>query len=200
MNPRIAHLGPTLALALLAGCADDLGTDEPGLKDDEADVAVVESALSKFQTLTSLNLGQNLASNTSGSLVVTAPKPSDKQQGWELLFPGSAGSSEPGFGSAFQLRNQSTRKCAEDKGLDLPIAETTCLASPGPNSRQLWQQHVAVDRVAHGQNYFFLFNRGSDRVLSRAPQFGSVPALSSKKATNNQSAAAALQQWTFQRL
>jgi hypothetical protein len=46
-----------------------------------------------------------------------------------------------------------------------------------------------------------LFNRGSDGVLSRAPEFGNtVPVLSSKKATNDLSAAAALQQWLLKRV
>ncbi len=54
-------------------------------------------AATKFQTITSLNLGQNLASNVSGKAVTTKASTSTVQR-WELLFPGSAGSSEDGFG------------------------------------------------------------------------------------------------------
>ncbi|MET0342904.1 MAG: hypothetical protein ABW252_17995 [Polyangiales bacterium] len=201
MTTRIKHHGSTLALAiaLFTGCAADAPVDED-VEGAPVDVAVKEAALSKIQTLTTLNLGQNLGSNTSGTLVVSKPNASDSGQGWELLFPGSAGSSEPGFGSAFQLKNQATQKCAEDVGLDASVAERTCAKNPGPNSPQLWQHHIAADRVVNGSEYRFVFNRGTDRVLSRSPTFGNaVPALSAKKATNDTSAAAALQQWTLRR-
>jgi hypothetical protein len=75
------------------------------------------------------------------------------------------------------------------------------VTSPGPNSTQLWQHHTFFDRTVNGKPYQFLFNRGSDRVLSRAPLGGStVPALSSVKATNEGSAAAALQLWNLKKL
>ena len=63
-----------------------------------------------------LNGGQVLASNLSGKVVVTDPLPNSTLKQWELLFPGSAGSSEPGFGSAFQLKDRATQKCVQDIG------------------------------------------------------------------------------------
>ena len=201
MNTTIACICTSLALALLSGCALDLEpTDAAPEIDDDVALAVKQPALIKVQTLTSLNLGQNLTSNTSGVLAVAKPSAGDSKQAFELLFPGSAGSSEPGFGSAFQLKNQATQKCAEDVGLDQPIAERICATHPAPSSRQLWQHHIHADRVVNGLDYHFVFNRNTGRVLSRAPVFGNtVPALSSKQATNNLSAAAALQQWTLRR-
>jgi hypothetical protein len=165
-----------------------------------AAVAPEAEAAPKFQTITSLNLGQNLASNLSGKAVTTKPTTSTLQQ-WELLFPGSAGSSENGFGSAFQLKDRATQKCLQDVGDGAQVVETTCTPNPGVDSPQLWQHHINPDRTVNGQSYFFLFNRSSDRVLSRAPQFGNtVPVVSSPKATNNLSAAAALQQWVLKRV
>ncbi len=165
-----------------------------------AAVAPEAEAAASFRTITNHNGGQNQASNLSGKAVTTKPSTSTLQH-WELLFPGSAGSSEPGFGSAFQLKNRATQKCLVDVGKDAQVIETTCKTNPGVDDPQLWQHHTAADRTVNGQSYFFLFNRGSDRVLSRAPEFGNtVPALSSKKATNDLSAAAALQQWLLKRV
>jgi hypothetical protein len=165
-----------------------------------AAVAPEAEAAASFRTITNLNGGQNLASNLSGKAVTTKASTSTLQH-WELLFPGSAGSSEPGFGSAFQLKNRATQKCLEDVGNGAQVIETTCKTNPGVDSPQLWQHHIAADRTVNGQSYFFLFNRGSDRVLSRAPQFGNtVPVVSSPKATNDLSAAAALQQWLLKRV
>jgi hypothetical protein len=165
-----------------------------------AAIAPEAEAATSFRTITNLNGGQNLASNLSGKAVTTKPSTSTLQH-WELLFPGSAGSSEDGFGSAFQLKNRATQKCLQDVGKGAQVIEATCIANPDPNSPQLWQHHTAVDRTVNGQSYFFLFNRSSDRVLSRAPEFGNaVPVVSSPKATNNLSAAAALQQWVLKRV
>lgn len=159
------------------------------------------SAAPQFQTLTVLNGGQVLASNLSGKVVVTNPLPSSTLKQWELVFPGSAGSSEPGFGSAFQLKNRATQKCAQDAGNGSQVIEAICLTNPAPKSPQLWQHHTFADRTVNGKAYQFLFNRASGRVLSRAPLGGStVPALSSAKATNEASAAAALQLWNLQKL
>jgi hypothetical protein len=159
------------------------------------------AALPQFQRLTVLNSGQVLASNLSGKVVVTSALPDSTLKQWELLFPGSAGSSEPGMGSAFQLKNRATQKCAQDAGNNAQLTEVTCLTNPVPKSPQLWQQHTFVDRTVNGKNYQFLFNRSSARVLSRAPLGGTlVPALSSVKASNEGSAAAALQLWNLQKL
>jgi hypothetical protein len=165
-------------------------------------VAVPEAeAAPQFRTLTVLNSGDNLAFDLSEGIVVVDPQSSNTMQHWEMLFPGSAGSSEPSFGSAFQLKNRATQKCVTDAGKDQQVIEATCLTNPAPKSTQLWQHHTAVDRTVNGKDYQFLFNRSSGRVLSRAPIFGTaVPALSSTKATNEGSAAAALQLWHLRRL
>jgi hypothetical protein len=182
----------TIAGSLLAAAALAAGTS----------VAVpAAEAAPQFRTLTVLNGGQNLASELSGRIVVVNPQSSNTLQQWELLFPGSAGSSEPTFGSAFQLRNRATQKCVQDAGNNQQVTEVTCLANPAPKSTQLWQHHTFVDRTVNGNAYQFLFNRSSGRVLSRAPLFGNtVPVLSSAKATNEGSAAAALQLWNLRRL
>ncbi|GAB3423445.1 hypothetical protein [Flindersiella endophytica] len=181
----------TIAGSLLAAATLAVGA---------AAVAAPAEAAPQFRELTVLNGGQALASNLSGGIVVVNPTGSTLQQ-WELLFPGSAGSSEPSFGSAFQLKNRATQKCVQDAGKDQQVVEVTCLANPAPKSAQLWQHHTAIDRTVNGNAYQFLFNRNSGRVLSRAPIFGSaVPVLSSTKATNEGSAAAALQLWNLRRL
>ncbi len=99
------------------------------------------------------------------------------------------------------MNNRATQKCLQDVGNGAQVIETTCTPNPGVDSPQLWQHHIAADRTMNGQSYFFLFNRSSDRVLSRAPQFGNaVPAVSAPKATNDLIAAAALQQWVLKRV
>lgn len=159
------------------------------------------TAATQFYRLTVLNTGQVLAVDLSGGVVVTNPVPDNTAKQWELLFPGSAGSSEDGFGSAFQLKNRLTRKCAQDAGFNAQVQEATCELNPAPGSPQLWHHHTAVDKLVNGKPYQFVFNRGSDRVLSRSPLGGSaVPALSSPKATNDASAAAALQLWNLKKL
>jgi hypothetical protein len=156
-------------------------------------------AAPQFQTLTVLNGGQNLA--VQGGLAVTVPPSSMAgSQQFELLFPGSAGSSEPGFGSAFQLRNKATGKCLRDMGNGNQAAEVVCFANPAVNSTQLWQQHIFADRSVGGKDYFFVFNRHTDLVLSQLPRFGTVPVVTSPQASNTGSAAAALQQWRFTKL
>jgi hypothetical protein len=159
------------------------------------------TAAPQFYRLTVLNTGQVLAVDLSGGVVVTTPQPDNTAKQWELLFPGSAGSSEDGFGSAFQLKNRLTQKCATDAGFNAQVKEATCEKAPAPKSLQLWHHHTAIDKTVNGKPYQFVFNRGSGRVLSRSPQGGfTVPALSSPKATNEASAAAALQLWNLQRL
>lgn len=157
-------------------------------------------AAPKFQTLTVLNGGQNLAVQ-NGAAVTTKAQAGAANQQFELLFPGSAGSSEDGFGSAFQLKNKATGKCLRDNGDGAPVGEQNCFANPSVNSAQLWQQHIQPDRQVNGKSSFFLFNRKTDRVLSQAPQFGNaIPVLSSAPASNTSSAAAALQQWNLARV
>jgi hypothetical protein len=159
------------------------------------------TAAPQFYRLTVLNGGGVLAADLSGGVVVTTAQSSSTLAQWELLFPGSAGSSEDGFGSAFQLKNRATQKCVKDVGNNVQLREATCETNPVPNSPQLWHHHTAVDKTVNGKPYQFVFNRDTVRVLSRAPLGGvTVPALSSVKATNNSSAAAALQLWNLQRL
>jgi hypothetical protein len=205
VNPRKRTLAWTmnLALALLSGCAaySDEAEYDPELEDEET-VEVSEAALlaARFDTFTVGNGGQNLAV-VNGNVVTVPPSSSSASQQFELIFPAGAGSSEPGFGSAFQLKSRETGKCLRDAGEGLPIRLVTCSTNVGANSSQLWQHHIAVDRVANGKDFFFLFNRFSDRVLSRAPEFGNqVPVLSSVQASNVFSAAAALQLWNRTRL
>lgn len=157
-------------------------------------------AAPQFQTLTVLNGGQNLAVQ-NGAAVTKAAQAGDPTQQFELLFPGSAGSSEPGFGSAFQLKNRASGKCLRDIGNGSQAVEQTCFANPSANSAQLWQQHIQPDREVNGKRSFHVFNRKTDRVLSQAPKFGAaIPVLSSPAASNTLSAAAALQQWNFTRV
>ncbi len=157
-------------------------------------------AAPQLHTLTELNQGQRLAVQ-AGAAVTTTPQTGSAGQQFELLFPGSAGSSEPTFGSAFQLKNSATGKCLRDNGLDAQVSEQTCFQTPDPKSAQLWQHHTAIDFQAGGKNYQQVFNRKTGRVLSRAPLFGSpVPVLSSSKASPIGTGASRLQLWTFQRV
>jgi hypothetical protein len=175
-----------LALAIITASAAIAGTPA--------------NAAPQYYKITVLNGGKVLAVDLSGGVVVTEPHSGTAAQ-WELVFPGSAGSSEPGFGSAFQLRNRATQKCVQDVGNNIQLAEVNCLTSPAPKSTQPWQQHTSPDRTVNGKDYVFLFNRFTTRVVSRAPEFGNtVPALSSTKASNTGSAAAALQLWHLERL
>lgn len=194
-------IGCLIALLLMTGaCAADEGSDQDPAQVDE--IAAIEAALAapKFQTLTVLNQTQNLASNLSGKMFTVAPSPSSFLQQFELLFPGSAGSSEPTFGSAFQLQNRSTQKCVEDVAAGLQVVEVGCVSSPPANSPQLWQHHTFADRIVGGKSYNFLFSRSSKRVLSRSQIGVSAQVLSSPKATNEGSAAASLQLWTLTKL
>jgi hypothetical protein len=153
-----------------------------------------------FQTLTELNQGQNLTAQ-GGAAVTRTPQAGDRAQQFELLFPGSAGSSEPGFGSAFQLRNRDTGRCLADNGPGAQVVETTCAGAPAPKSPQLWQHHTAIDFQAFGKNFQYVFNRSSGRALSRAPQFGNpVPVLSSAQTAPTGTAASRLQLWTFKKV
>ena len=150
-----------------------------------------------YQTLTELNQGQNLTAQ-GGAAVATPQQAGNLAQQFELLFPGSAGSSEPGMGSAFQLKNHNTGKCLVDNGPGAQVTEAGCLSAPVPKSKQLWQHHTAVDFQAFGRNFQYVFNRNSGRVLSRAPLFGSsVPVLSSAQTAPTGTAASRLQLWTF---
>ena len=161
--------------------------------------ATEAAAAPQFRTLTELNQFQSLGVQ-GGAGIVTAPPLTDANK-FELVFPGSAGSSEPGFGSAFQLKNKASGKCLRDNGPDARVTEQTCFASPAAKSAQLWQHHTAVDFQQSGKDYRFVFNRKTGRVLSRAPQFGSpVDALSSPKASTTGSAASRLQLWNLQRV
>ena len=136
-------------------------------------------AAPQFQTLTVGNGGKNLAVQNGAAVAVKANPQATPTQQFELLFPGSAGSSEPGFGSAFQLKNRTSGKCLRDIGNGSQLVEQTCFANPSVNSAQLWQQHIQPDREVNGKRFFHLFNRKTDRVLSQAPQFGNaVPVLS----------------------
>lgn len=157
-------------------------------------------AAPQFQTLTVGNGGKNLAVQNGAAVAVKA-NPSDAAQQFELLFPGSAGSSEPGFGSAFQLKNRASGKCLRDIGNGSQLVEQNCFANPSVNSAQLWQQHIQPDREVNGKRFFHLFNRKTDRVISQAPQFGNaVPVVASPAASNTGSAAAALQLWNLARV
>ena len=157
-------------------------------------------AAPQLQTLTVLNGGKNLAVQNGFGITTPAQGGAAAQQ-FELLFPGSAGSSEPGFGSAFQLKNRVSGKCLRDIGNGSQVVEQTCFANPSVNSAQLWQQHIQPEREVNGKRFFHLFNRKTDRVLSQAPQFGNaVPVVSSPPASNTASAAVALQLWTLARV
>jgi hypothetical protein len=157
-------------------------------------------AAPQLQTLTVLNTGQNLAVRDSRA-VTENPQVGVGAQRFELLFPGSAGDSEPGFGSAFQLRNSATGKCLRDAGSGNQVSEVTCFANPAVNSTQLWQQHIFADRSVGGKDYFHLYNRHTDLVLTRAPQFGApVAVITSPAVGNTGSAGAALQLWHFTRV
>ena len=157
-------------------------------------------AAPQFQTLTVGNGGKNLAVQNGAAVAVKA-NPGDAAQQFELLFPGSAGSSEPGFGSAFQLKNRASGKCLRDIGNGSQLVEQNCFANPSVNSAQLWQQHIQPDREVNGKRFFHLFNRKTDRVICQAPQFGNaVPVVASPAASNTGSAAAALQLWNLARV
>lgn len=202
MLRRMTRMMMTASLALACACAGDVADDAEELASSAGEIDQASEALTaSFRTLTVLNQNQNLASNLSGTAVTTTPNASSTLQHFELLFPGSAGSSEPGFGSAYQLKNRATQKCLQDATKDQPVREVTCLANPAPKSTQLWQNHIADDRVVNGKRFLFIFSRNSGRVLSREPIFGSTAkVLSSVRASNTGSAAAALQLWTLTRI
>jgi hypothetical protein len=102
----------------------------------------------------------------------------------------------PAFGTPYQLQDRATQLCLQDVGDNFGVVEAPCQVSPGARSTQLWDNHTASDRTVNGHFYRFTFNRGTTRVLSCAPQFGTtIPVLSSKRASNTGSAAAALQLW-----
>jgi len=180
------------ATTLAAGATDASATD----------AAPAQAAAARFETFTSLNLGKNLASNLTGNAVATTPQSTSTLQQWErktfLNIPNPPGG---GFGAPYQLRNRATQRCLQDVGNGSTVIETTCQVSPSSTSPQLWHNHGAVDRTVNGKAYRFRFNRASGRVLSVAPQFGTtVPVLSSPRASNIGSAAAALQLWTTTRI
>ena len=154
----------------------------------------------QYRTLTEANQGQDLAAQAGIGLVETR-RTGDAGQQWEMLFPGSAGSSDPGFGSAFQLRNRETGNCLRDNGPEARLTTEPCLPSPVPRSAQLWQHHAAIDLQSGGLDYQFVFNRKTGRVITRAPLFGSpVDAVSSPRTSASVGTGAArLQLWSFRR-
>jgi hypothetical protein len=154
---RIAAAGLVAAAALATGATEAV-------------------AAPQYWTLTEANQGQRLAVQDHKAVTVV-PQTGNASQQFELLFPGSAGSSEPGFGSAFQLKNKSTGQCLRDNGNGAQVTEVTCFPNPSVNSAQLWQQHTSADLVLGGKNYYFVYNRNSDRLLTRAPFFGSPTAV-----------------------
>jgi len=187
---RLAVVAALAAATLAAGATGASATD----------AVPAQAAAPRFETFTSLNLGKNLTSNLTGNAVATTPQSTSTLQQWErktfLNIP-----APPGFGVPYQLRNRATQRCLQDVGNGSTVIETTCQVSPSSTSPQLWHNHGAVDRTVNGKAYRFRFNRASGRVLSVAPQFGTtVPVLSSPRASNIGSAAAALQLWTTTRI
>lgn len=183
----VAAMGIT---AVLGGGAS-VATAAPAPAELAATVAVEPV----YEAFTVLNGGKNLASNSSGIAVASPGQTNDRRQQWERRVAGNV-APKVGFSKPYQIRNSFTGLCLRDVGDGFPAVEQECETNLTSKSPQLWHEHVAVDRTVNGLPFRFQFNRATGRVLSQAPEFGTaVPVLSSPKATNDLSAAAALQLW-----
>ena len=182
--PQIAYLGPardrrraTAAALATAGAGEAL-------------------AAPQFQTLTVGNGGKNLAvqnGQRSPSRRTRATPPSSSS-----CCPGQRGSSEPGFGPAFQRKNRPPEVPAGHRN-GSQLVEQNCSptrASTPPSCGS----STPPDREVTG-SVLPPVQRKTDRVISQAPQFGNaVPVVASPAASNTGSAAAALQLWNLARV
>jgi hypothetical protein len=147
-----------------------------------------------FKKYKVLNGGKQLAA-TFGTAVTAAANDQDSFQHWQRISAFGV-PAQSGFSTPFQLKNRATGLCLRDTGLNQVVAERVCEVAPTATSRQLWHNHLAVDRTVNNEVYRFRYNRATGRVLAQAPQFGiQVPVVAQTQASNVGSAAAALQLW-----
>jgi hypothetical protein len=110
--PRVAAMTALAAAAFTATVATATAASANGVADPATATSRTSAtrtdvgAAVVFETLTSLNLNRNLASNLSGRAVGIAPQPASTLQRWErkvvLNVPGAPG----GFGAPYQLKNR----------------------------------------------------------------------------------------------
>ena len=54
-------------------------------------------------------------------------------------------------------------------GNGLDVVAKVCETNPVIDSAQLWQNHRVADRTVNGRDYYFQFNRSTNRVLTAQP-------------------------------
>jgi hypothetical protein len=116
-------------------------------------------------TFTNLALVQDLMLRP-GTGVVTAPaQAGNAAQIWDMEYVTSIPNRD-GFSSPYRLRNVATGQCLRDVGLGHQVVPVPCDDNPAADSPQLWDNHRVEDRSIDGREFYFRFNRASNRVLT----------------------------------